>query len=200
MASEEGRISERMALVPIGTQVKSGLVRVEALRDVLSVACAPILWVVVQHSDMHMHLLSGINFELFRGTLGQDGVLRDENIRRKVDRSLNPERLLETVHRILEVLLDVLIFTRLPQLVVVNLVALGVPRLKGEQRVDFFQKLLLHGEVAVHVDVLHHIVDADLGRGHSRHVDRDHVSEHRLLNRVCIAESAISFTTLMKKD
>ena len=107
---------------------------------------------------------------------------------------------MENLHSVHEILLDILIAAGLLELVVIDLVALGIPWFEGEQSVDFLEKLLLNGEVTVHVEVLHHVVDADLGRGHGSDIDCEDVSEHGLFYHVVVTDRAVSLMTLIKED
>lgn len=57
------------------------------------------------------------------------------------------------------------------KLVVVDLVSIRVPAIKVHEGVYFLNQFILNGAVLVHVNILDQVVDADLGRGHSRSVD-----------------------------
>ena len=106
---------------------------------------------------------------------------------------------MEDLHRELEILLDLLVAARNHKLVVVDLISLSVPRFKGKQSVEFLEKLLLDREVAVHVDKLHHVVDADLGGGHGSDIDSHDVGEHSIFDHVVITDWAVSIATLRKE-
>ena len=200
MTAEKGCICERMAFLTVWCQVEFRVLRIEALRDIFVVARSPLFWVVVKKRNLEVHPLVSSNFEFFRGALGQHGVLPEDDISSVVDRGFFPQRFFKALHCELELLLDFLVAASLLELVVIDLLTLSVPGLKGKLSVDFFQKLLLNGKIAVHVDVLHHIVNADLGCGHCSGVDCNHIREHCLFNQFIATDSAVSVTTLLKED
>ena len=159
----------------------------------------PILRVVMQGIERDMNHRPSIDLQLLRRAFCQNDVSRDRVRGGVCDRRLYPERLPEAHHRVVKVLLDMIEVASLEQLVVVDLVSVDVPAIKVHEGVDLLDEFVLDGAVLVHVQVLDHVIDADLGRGHGRSVDNIDVVHHEFVLAVLV-QGPVDVSTLVQQD
>ena len=159
----------------------------------------PALRFVMQGIEQDMDHRPSIDLEFLRGAFCQNDVSRDRVRGGEANRRLNPERLSEAHHRVVKALLDILEVARLEQLVVVDLVSVDVPAIKEHEGVDLLDKFVLDGTVLVHMQVLDRVIDADLGRGHGRHVYKIDVVQHKFVTGVPV-QGSVDVFTLAQQD
>ena len=162
MTAKEGNIGIRMPGLAIGP-LEVRRVAVEALGDELVVIGAPVLLAVVQQAHLEVDLLPCADLELFRCAALQHDVAREGVAGRVGDGRFHSHRLLEAHHGVLETLLNLLVAASVAKLRLVDVVALRVPGVEGQMLIDLTPQFVLDMTVLVHVQVLHKVVDADLG-------------------------------------
>ena len=152
MPAKERSVGVRMPWLAVGSLVVLRL-RVEALWNEGVVIFAPLLFIVVQQAHHDVDFIASPDPELLFGALGKYDILSDLMCRGEADGWLNPHGFFEAHHGVVEAVLDLLVMASFEQLLLIDLLTMGVPGVKGHQVVDFSQKSVLDIAVSVHMNV-----------------------------------------------